>query len=473
MTRRADEHRSDTHAPDELGSSQHDRSGQIVDRYEITRRIGGGGMGEVYEARHTKLRRRFAIKFLRPHLTLRPEILTRFTREARAAGSLESEHLTATIDLGETADGTPYIVMEYLDGEDLARLLARTGQLSVQRAIGIAIQTCRGLSVAHGRGIVHRDLKPSNLFVSRHSDGTDLVRVLDFGIAKLNSLDVDESTLVTSEGQLLGTPAYMAPEQARGLPGLDEGVDVYAVGAILYEMLSGQKAHPGRARNEVLYHVLTQPIARLASLRSDVPDELVRIVERALASNPRDRYASVDDLAVRLEVFAPRRQSAEHANTAAAADESTLAIADSIAPHNSMPVAPHSVRISGSIGRAVLLLIAAGVLVLVARVAVKHAEQDVRLLRAGFGLGELPLRAALNPNRFTAPGSSDGSASAEENSVSQQASTTTQKARAPNSATRKTPATRKSPPSRTSAGESAGAAEKAVPGSLADDIYKP
>ena len=268
------------------------RVGKILGgKYRLVRLLGAGGMGEVYEAQHELIGRRFAIKFLHPQLASNSEVVARFQREAQAAGGLENENIAAVVDAGTADDGAPYLVMEYLDGEDLAHLLMRGGALPLSRAVFIMIQACRGLAAAHGRGIVHRDLKPENLYICRRNDGSDLVKVLDFGIAKLHTGRA--STSLTQTGTTMGTPYYMSLEQARGAKEVDHRTDIYALGVILYEMLSGAKPHPGESYNAILYHVLTQEPAPLDSMRPDLPPSLSAIVQKAMAREPGDRYASV------------------------------------------------------------------------------------------------------------------------------------------------------------------------------------
>lgn len=281
------------------------RVGQILlGKYRLTAVLGQGGMGTVYEARHELVGRRFAIKLLNPELALHQDIVRRFRREAEAAGALESENIAAVTDFGTSEDGAAFIVMEFLQGEDLSRLLARHGRLPVTRAVDALIQACRGLAAAHVRGIVHRDLKPENLFVSQRSDGVDWIKVLDFGIAKLQAVNDGGST--TRTGTMMGTPHYMPPEQARGAKDLDHRADIYALGAVLYELLSGQKAHPGETYNAVLYHVLTQAPARLETLRPEVPLALADVVHRAMADDAGARFSSVTELAASLSPFAGR-----------------------------------------------------------------------------------------------------------------------------------------------------------------------
>jgi tRNA A-37 threonylcarbamoyl transferase component Bud32 len=281
------------------------RLGEIVGgKYRVQRFIAAGGMGVVYEAQHLFLGRRFAIKFLRPELVNKRESLARFQREAQAAGALESDNVAAVLDFGIVPDGSPYLVMEYLLGENLERLLAREGPLPLERASELVLQASRGVQCAHAAGIVHRDLKPQNLFTSRREDGTELVKVLDFGVAKLGTFD--DANSATRTGSVLGTPAYMSPEQARGEKNIDHRADVYALGAILYELVSGQRPHPGDSPNAVLHHIATQPPVPLSAARPELPSALLDVVARALAAEPDQRFSSVEGFAQALAPFARR-----------------------------------------------------------------------------------------------------------------------------------------------------------------------
>jgi serine/threonine-protein kinase len=287
------------------GPERTDRTGQVLgEKYRLARLIGEGGMGAVYEAQHLVVKRRFAVKLLRPELAKNTEAIARFRREAEAAGALESEHVAAVIDFGEAPDGAPYIVMEYLVGESVAALLGREGPLPVPRAVSILLQVCRGLEVAHDAGIVHRDLKPDNLFVVKRTDGSDLVKILDFGIAKLQGGPA--GVQVTRTGSAPGTPHYMAPEQARGDKAIDRRTDIYALGVILYELLSGARPHPGDSYNAILAHILTKPPAPLATIRTGLPDGLARLVHRALATEPNDRPESAVEFAKSIASFVGR-----------------------------------------------------------------------------------------------------------------------------------------------------------------------
>jgi serine/threonine protein kinase len=278
------------------------RVGNIVGgKYRLTRRLGEGGMGEVFEAQHTLIGRRFAVKFLHAHLAKNAEAMTRFRHEAQAAGGIEHENIGAALDFGEADDGTPYLVMEYLEGQDLAHLLAEGGPLPYTRATYLILQACRGLVAAHGRGIVHRDLKPENLFLCKRDDGGDLMKVVDFGIAKLRA-----KVTVTQSGVTMGTPCYMSLEQARGAKEVDHRADIYALGVILYEAISGTRPYPGDNYNEVLFNLFSTEPVPLHELCPDLPAGLTDVVHRAMAREQRNRYDSVADLAMALAPFTGR-----------------------------------------------------------------------------------------------------------------------------------------------------------------------
>lgn len=276
----------------------------IGGKYRITRFLAEGGMGTVYEAQHVVVKRRFAVKFLRSEFLHRRDILSRFQLEAESAGALESENVAAAVDFGLTAQGHPYLVMEYLEGASLAAVLAAQGPLPVERAADLVLQACAGMQRAHDAGVIHRDLKPQNLFVCRRSDETDLLKVVDFGVAKLQGGGVSG---LTSTGAMVGTPSYMSPEQARGESEIDHRTDVYALGVILYELLSGAVPHPGASHNAVIHHISTQPPLPLARHGRELPGSLVSLVERTLATEPSARPASAAELARELTPFASRR----------------------------------------------------------------------------------------------------------------------------------------------------------------------
>jgi len=273
-------------------------------KYRLVQVIGEGAMGRVYEAQHAIVGRRFAVKVLQAELAREPALLERFHREARAAGALESENLASIVDFGHTGDGLPYIVMELLVGEDLSKLIEREGPLPVPRVVSLGVQTCRGLAAAHNAGIVHRDLKPANLFVTRRGDGSDLVKILDFGIAKLESAAEAQLLNLTQTGSTMGTPLYMSPEQARGEKELDHRADIYATAVILYEALSGRMPHEGDSYNALLHHILTQPAPPLTALRPGIPPAVAEAIHAALSPNRDERPQSAMELARALSGYA-------------------------------------------------------------------------------------------------------------------------------------------------------------------------
>jgi serine/threonine-protein kinase len=256
-------------------------------------------MGEVYEAQHRSIGRRVAIKLLLPEFAARADVLSRFEVEARASGRLAHENVAAVYDVGIAPDGGRYLVMEYLDGEDCASHLKRVGALGPSEAKHILVQACRGMEAAHAAGIIHRDLKPANLFLCRHADSGVLVKVLDFGIAKLRSaLEPPAAMLATdlTGTGAVGTPHYMAPEQVRGASAIDQRADVYALGVVLFELLSAHRPHQGSSAFEIANHVLHGTPRSLSTLRAGLPRALCEIVERAMARSPADRFASVQAL---------------------------------------------------------------------------------------------------------------------------------------------------------------------------------
>jgi serine/threonine-protein kinase len=250
-------------------------------------------MGEVYEGLHNVIGHRVAVKFLLGEYARHPEVALRFLNEARAAGGSAHENIAGVYDVGTLPDGTQYLVMEFLDGEDVDKLVQREAPLPAARAAFIVIQVCRGLDLVHQRGIIHRDLKPANLFLSKRADKTDLIKILDFGVAKIEPADGQRATRT---GAAIGTAHYMSPEQARGERNVDERSDLYSLGVILYELLSGKKPHDGESLLQILHKVMTQPPIPLERARPGLPAGLYAIVRRALAAGPAERFASAAEL---------------------------------------------------------------------------------------------------------------------------------------------------------------------------------
>jgi serine/threonine protein kinase len=274
------------------------RIGQVVDgKYHVLRRLACGGMGSVYEARHAVVGRHVALKFLHDQYAQRSCMVQRFLREAQAAGSIASEHIISVLDYG-TTDGTPYLVMELVVGQDLREILSESPRLQVERAVRIVLDACRGLALAHERGLVHRDLKPANICVTRRSDGREVAKVIDFGVAKLR-----DGAELSEEGTLIGTLGYMAPEQLTDQKELDARADIYALGVILYQALSGRPPHICN-RSELLYRIVSVDPKPLGELCPELPAGLSEVVHKALFRNKERRYANVREFASALEPYA-------------------------------------------------------------------------------------------------------------------------------------------------------------------------
>ena len=237
------------------------RVGELVaDKYVIERVLGVGGMGVVVAARDQVLDRRVAIKFLLPKLAGLETAVQRFVREARAATRITSEHVVRLIEIEKLPSGTPFFVMEYLDGSDLRALLREQGALSPSRAVDYVLQAVQAVAEGHVKGIVHRDIKPGNLFLTARADGTPLIKVLDFGIAKTIDGETVESTALTSSDDVrLGSPAYMPPEQLQNPRDVDTRSDIWSLGATLYELLCARPPFEGPGYLELASRILSQP----------------------------------------------------------------------------------------------------------------------------------------------------------------------------------------------------------------------
>jgi eukaryotic-like serine/threonine-protein kinase len=283
------------------------RAGDLVaGRYRVERIMGSGGMGIVVAAIDETSGDAVAVKVLRSVDDTRA--VERFFREARAIGSLDSEHVVRVRDSGTAEGNTPYLVMDRLEGMDLSARSKRAGRLEVREAADYVLQACEALSHAHSKGIVHRDVKPSNLFL-HEGGGRTVLKVLDFGISKMQSRDVWERTLTTTDdGGVLGSPPYMSPEQVRDPKAVDPRSDVWSLGVVLYKILSGVVPYDGESVGEVFSKVLERPYPSLRPA-NDVPAALDAIVEKCLAKDRQERWTSVGELALALAPFA----SPEHA----------------------------------------------------------------------------------------------------------------------------------------------------------------
>ena len=269
----------------------------LADRYRILARIGEGGMGTVYLAEHVALGKRMAVKVLRPEYSHDEELARRFEGEAVAASRIGQENIIDVTDFGRTADGDLYFVMEALEGENLASLVRREGALPLRRALNILAQICRALAAAHARGIVHRDLKPENVFLARREDGSDLVKVLDFGISL--SGGSPGGSRITRAGSIIGTPEYMAPEQAAATD-VDHRCDIYAFGVLAYEILTGALPFQGDTPIATLIKHQGEAPEPPRRRRPELPAEVEALVLRTLVKKPEGRPQSMAEVAAGL-----------------------------------------------------------------------------------------------------------------------------------------------------------------------------
>jgi len=277
----------------------------LTEKYRIERVVGAGGMGAVAMAHHLKLGSRVAIKFLLPRGDDQARFAARFLREARAASRITGSHVARVFDVDVRDDGTPYIVMEFLDGETLARALARRGPLPLSESVDYLLEACEALAEAHALGIVHRDLKPENLFLTRGADRTrTLVKVLDFGISKtLQAGDLDSVVSATTGDAFIGSPPYMSPEQLTLPDGVDFRTDIWSLGVVLYECLTGCSPFAAATVGQTCALILQSEPAALGGARPDVPERLQRVVRCCLAKSKERRFDGVLALARELAEF--------------------------------------------------------------------------------------------------------------------------------------------------------------------------
>ena len=272
--------------------------GQILaGKFRIERVLGQGGMGVVVAATHLQLDERVALKFLLPDALTNPEAVERFAREARAAVKIKSEHVARVSDVGTLESGSPYMVMEYLHGEDLAAWVRRHGAMAVPEAIEFLLQACEAIAEAHALGIVHRDLKPANLFVTRRVDGSPCIKVLDFGISKLTIPGAAPEFGMTKTHTIMGSPLYMSPEQMSSTRSVDMRTDIWALGVILYETLTGRVPFEAETMPQLCGMILQDPPRPIHELRPDLPQALQHVVLHCLEKNRDHRFRNVAELA--------------------------------------------------------------------------------------------------------------------------------------------------------------------------------
>jgi serine/threonine protein kinase len=410
------------------------RQGDILaGKYRVERVLGAGGMGVVVAAHHVQLDKRVAIKFLLQDALGNAEAVERFAREARAAVKITSEHVARVIDVGTLETGAPYMVMEFLEGHDLAQWVRLRGPLPLEQAVDFVLQACEAIAEAHALGIIHRDLKPANLFIVRGADALHTVKVLDFGISKATAQGGKaQDVALTRTTAVMGSPLYMSPEQMAASRSVDARTDLWAMGVVLYELLAGRVPFDGETLPEVCTKIATQPPPSLRVLRPDLPAAVEAIVIKCLEKDRERRYANVSEFALALAPFGPprARASAERIQRvlrhAGLADSGTL-IADAPGPGVGHGSTQGSVSVSSSWGRtgrrgvgrwvlgglaAGLALVAVAAVALLARRSSDTESMDRSVASAGTPRQMPASIAASAPAQPPAPSQVPASASA-------------------------------------------------------------
>ena len=276
----------------------------VAGKYRVERILGTGGMGFVVAAIHVALDQRVALKFLLPTAASRPDTAARFAREARAAAKLRSEHVAKVLDVGALPDGAPFIVMEYLEGEDLDHVFRRSGPQPIEATVGYILEACEAVAESHALGIVHRDLKPANLFLATSPHGASTVKVLDFGISKST---MGETASLTKTSAIMGSPLYMSPEQLTSAKSVDARSDIWALGVVLYQLLSGRMPFEADTMPELVALILQRPVDPLRAFRSDIPPGLESVIAHCLEKELPRRFTDIGELAEALVPFGPPR----------------------------------------------------------------------------------------------------------------------------------------------------------------------
>ena len=278
----------------------------VAGKYRIERKLAEGGMGVLFEATHLQLEELVAIKFLREEVASKAEgdAVERFLREARSSIKLRSEHVVRILDVAALESGVPYIVMELLVGKDLDQIVTQSGPLPPTDAVDFVLQACEALAEAHQRGIVHRDIKPANLFLASRADGSPCIKVLDFGISKVSTGPGGKDLGLTNTQAVMGSPRYMSPEQLRASKSVDARCDIWAIGIVLYELLTGAPPFDGETMTAVCAAILQDQPASMTASRPEIPAALEAVVLRALEKDPARRFGSVAELAEGLRAFA-------------------------------------------------------------------------------------------------------------------------------------------------------------------------
>jgi serine/threonine-protein kinase len=315
-------------------------TGDIIDgKYRIVRLIGEGGMGAVYEAENMRIHRKVAIKVLHSGVAQTGEAVSRFEREAQAAGRIGSEHIVEVLDLGNLPSGDRYMVMEFMDGDSLSGRIRARVRLTPAEIYPIMHQLLEALAAAHGAGIIHRDLKPDNVYLLKSRGGkADFVKLLDFGISKFNQLSGDSGFSMTRTGAVMGTPYYMAPEQAKGSRELDHRVDLYAAGVILYEAITGEVPFNADTFNELLFKIVLEAARPVEQVVPGIDPNFAAIVNKSMAREPAHRFQTAREFQQALEQWA----AGAGPQFAAALNASAQAPGGAPSPHQAVQTGPYA-----------------------------------------------------------------------------------------------------------------------------------
>jgi serine/threonine-protein kinase len=320
----------------------------LAGKYRIDKVLGMGGMGVVVAAHHIQLDEKVAIKFLLPQALASSETVARFAREARAAVKIKSEHVARVSDVGTLESGAPFMVMEYLQGGDLSDWLKQRGALPIEQAIEFVLQACEAIAEAHALGIVHRDLKPSNLFATRRADGSMTVKVLDFGISKTNKDPAGMQMTATSS--IMGSPLYMSPEQLQSSKDVDPRSDIWSIGIILYELLTGDSPFQAETMPQLVVGIMSTPPPPLRNKRPEAPRGLEQVILKCLEKDRGKRFQTIGDLAVALLEFAPKRSKISVERITGVMREAGLSASSAALPPSSDSEMPGSTGTKASWG---------------------------------------------------------------------------------------------------------------------------